>query len=159
MLAGVKGPLRLGICQIFKQLMWKLMSLAWAIGKKFMLKMARKLLFGSGGHGSEFSKLPISESKGVPRVPKLQNQVWSNIATQVFTSESRVVVMTDGAGAYDSVEHPGIVEKHSVNHQKKIFARSVSILGNTQTMSRRTGVAGTMAIDVEWRYLKSGKPK
>ena len=88
------------------------------------------------------------------RLPPLRNEFWQSVCDKTLTSDSKVVLMTDAASAYRDVGHVGVVDKASVCHEDKEYARSAEVLANTLARHVRPATAGTQAIDSEWRYLK-----
>jgi ribosomal protein L32 len=104
------------------------------------------------------SPVGITTSRGEPRMPPLKNDKWLAVCNQIFRDDTKAVLMTDSAGAYREVQHPGIVEKHKVNHSEHEYSRSVDILRDISTGHRRPGMAGTQFLDHEWRLLKEDKP-
>ena len=58
----------------------------------------------------------ITHSDGEGRLPPLSHEFWRECCNELFTEDTRAIQMSDSAGAYVEVEHPGIVEKHHVNH-------------------------------------------
>ncbi|CAE7482185.1 MCM7 [Symbiodinium sp. CCMP2592] len=112
------------------------------------------------GNPSNFylESLGVTVSHGEPRVPPLTAAAWRKTCEKVFDEDANVVLMTDSAQAYASVDVPGIVEKHTVNHSEHEFSRSVSVLQNVSTRERRPGMAGTQLVDREWGHLKDLLP-
>ncbi|CAE7810810.1 MCM7, partial [Symbiodinium necroappetens] len=112
------------------------------------------------GNPSNFylESLGVTVSHGEPRVPPLTASAWRQNCDKFFDVDANVVLMTDSAQAYASVNVPGIVEKHTVNHSEHEFSRSVSVLQNVSTQERRPGVAGTQLVDREWGHLKDMLP-
>lgn len=104
--------------------------------------------------------VPVGLTRSVDqgRLPPLKPSAWKGICDKIFTTDSKVVLMSDGAGAYKDIGHPGLVHKEAVVHEKKEFSRSCEVLANTLTRQMRPGMAGTQAIDSEWKYLKKDLP-
>eukprot|EP00969_Alexandrium_andersonii_P218065 9631267-Alexandrium_andersonii.AAC.1 len=63
-------------------------------------------------------------------MPKLKNSQWADVAGRLFEPGTNAVLMTDSCSAYLQVEHPGIVDKHNVNHSEGEYFRSVDALAN-----------------------------
>ena len=61
----------------------------------------------------------ITHSIGEARVPPMTKERWGGTCERVFTADTRANLFSDGAKAYASVKHPGIIEHVSVNHTEK----------------------------------------
>lgn len=70
--------------------------------------------------------VPVGLTRSVDqgRLPPLKPSAWKGICDKIFTTDSKVVLMSDGAGAYKDIGHPGLVHKEAVAHEKKEFSRS-----------------------------------
>jgi len=102
--------------------------------------------------------LELKTSKETAKMPKLKHEDWAKVCNYLFNKDTKAVLMTDSASAYAAVGHVGIVDKHTVNHSEKEYARSIEFLANTLTRQKLPGMAGTMAIDQEWRRLRECVP-
>jgi len=100
----------------------------------------------------------VTRSVDQGRLPPLRNDFWAGMCEAKLSEESKIVLMTDAASAYRDVGHPGIVDKASVCHENKEFIRSTEVLANTKTRRMRPAMAGTQALDSEWKYLKDRLP-
>lgn len=87
--------------------------------------------------------LGITQSEGEPRVPPLSQNSWEKVCQQVFTGCSGINLFTDGAMAYKSTKHAGVVHHEWVNHSAKEFARSVDVPKFIDGGAMRSGMAGT----------------
>ena len=103
-------------------------------------------------------ELPVTVSSPEPRIPPLKQSQWVQICNTLFTPDSNIVLQTDSAAAYATVDHVGIVDRHAVNHSKGEFSRSTVVLSSARTRQLRAGMAGTMSLDQEWRRLKEHLP-
>jgi hypothetical protein len=101
----------------------------------------------------------ITESHNEPRIPPLTQKSWRAALEEKFSVGTNAVLMTDSASAYREVPHPGIREKHAVNHSEHEYSRSVDVLKDVDTKERRPGMAGTQTLDHEWRLLKGDLPE
>ena len=105
----------------------------------------------------------LKKSEGEPRIPPLPNETWSAAAREVFSEDTNAILFTDGAACYREVRAPGVVQHEWVNHSLKEFARSCTVLNNTEAPAgakerTRPAMAGTMTIDHEWKLLKEFMP-
>jgi hypothetical protein len=67
--------------------------------------------------------------------------------------------MSDSAHAYAAVDHPGIVEKHTVNHSEKVWSRPCIITLNTFTGEKVASRAHSQTIDRNWGLVKEQLPR
>ena len=100
----------------------------------------------------------VTTSRNNPRLPPLEKEKWMAVCSEVFNEETNGVLMTDSAKAYASYKPVGIAEHFTVNHQEKEYSRSVSVLKDTSSGTRRAGMAGTQTLDHEWALLKQDIP-
>eukprot|EP00969_Alexandrium_andersonii_P089655 3958791-Alexandrium_andersonii.AAC.1 len=67
-------------------------------------------------------------------------------------------MMSDSAPAFLHTSHPGVVDRHIVNHSEKEWSRSVSMLANATTRAQEPGTAGTQLLGRTWALLKREIP-
>ena len=95
-----------------------------------------------------------ADRSGKAAPPQLRDSDWRQVLDEVFDSNTRAVLMTDAAPCFVRVDHPGIVDKHQVNHSEHEFIRSVEVIAHAETLQRRPGMAGTQMLDREWGIIK-----
>ena len=75
-----------------------------------------------------------------------------------YDVQGAAVLMTDSACAYVDVVHPGIIEKHSVNHSFKEWSKPCTITLNVTTGETVPSRVHSQTIDHDWKLVKEQLP-
>ena len=91
------------------------------------------------------------------RVPPEDKALWKRVMDIIFEKDDNFIQMSDSAAA-SLQDHFGVLQRFSVNHLEKEWAKHVRPIWNVETGEKRAGLCSTNYADSQWQKMKDAIP-